>query len=80
MAYTTALILQILGVLAQVKTDKDLVDTVIKPVEKADQLFQDIQDLQKKIEELECSLDFRGPGVRSLEETQSELTALQGTK
>lgn len=71
---------QVLGVLAQVKTDKDLVETLVQPVENADRLFQEIQALQKQVEDLEYKLDFRGPGVRTLEEIQWELNALQGTK
>jgi DNA repair protein RAD50 len=71
---------QVLGSLAQVKTEKDLVDTVVQHVENADRLFQEIQTLQSDVEDLESKLDCGGPGVRTLEEIQSELTALQGTK
>jgi len=71
---------QVLGVLAQVKTDKDLVDALVQPVENADRLFQEIQELQKQIEDLEDKLEFRGQGVRTLEEIQLELNTLQSTK
>lgn len=71
---------QVLGVLAQVKTDKDLVETLVQPVENADRLFQEIQTLQKELEELEYKLDFRGQGVRTLEEIQLELSTLQNKK
>ncbi|BAT86669.1 hypothetical protein VIGAN_04434300 [Vigna angularis var. angularis] len=70
----------VLCVLAQVKTDKDLVDTLVQPVENADRLFQDIQDLKKQVEDLEDELNFRGQGVRTLEEIQLELNTLQSTK
>ncbi|KAK7379637.1 hypothetical protein VNO80_05101 [Phaseolus coccineus] len=70
----------VLGVLAQVKTDKDLVDALVQPAENADRLFQEIQDLQKQVEDLEDKLDFRGQGVRTLEEIQQELNTLQSTK
>ncbi|WJX33343.1 DNA repair protein rad50 [Trifolium repens] len=70
----------VLGSLAQVKTEKDLVDTVMQHVENADRIFQEIQNLQSEVEDLESRLDCGGPGVRTLEEIQSELTALQGTK
>lgn len=70
----------VLGVLAQVKTDKDLVETLLQPVENADRLFQEIQTLQKELEELEYKLDFRGQGVRTLEEIQLELSTLQNKK
>ncbi|KAJ1406601.1 RAD50, zinc hook [Sesbania bispinosa] len=70
----------VLGVLAQVKTDKDSVEELVQPVENADRLFHEIQAMQKQVEELEYKLDFQGPGVRTLEEIQLELNALQGTK
>ncbi|KAK7331449.1 hypothetical protein VNO77_25674 [Canavalia gladiata] len=70
----------VLGVLAQVKTDKDLVEALVQPVENADRLSQEIQALQKQVEDLEYKLDFRGQGVKTLEEIQLELNTLQGTK
>lgn len=72
--------LKALGVLAQVKTDKDLVETLVQPIENADQLFRDIQALQTNVGDLEHELSFRGLGARTLEEIQLELNALQGTK
>ncbi|MCH81777.1 DNA repair protein RAD50-like, partial [Trifolium medium] len=69
----------VLGILAQVKTEKDLVDIVAQHVENADRVFQEIQTLQSDVEDLESRLDCGGPGVRTLEEIQSELTTLQGT-
>lgn len=71
---------QVVGILAQVKTDKDLVEMVLQPVENADRTFLEIQTLQKKVEDLESELGCGGPGVRTLEEVQSELAAVQGTK
>lgn len=70
----------VLGVLAQIKADKDLADALIQPVETADRLFQEIQALQKQVDDLEYKLDFRGQGVKSLEEIQLELNTLQTTK
>ncbi|KAF7807691.1 DNA repair protein RAD50 [Senna tora] len=70
----------VLGVLAQVKTDKDLVETLVQPIESADRLFQEIQALQKQVEDLEYKLDFCGQGVKTMEEIQLELNKLQGTK
>ena len=69
-----------LGVLAQVKTDKDSVEALMQPVETADRLFQEIQTLQKQVDDLEYKLDFHGQGVRSIEEIQLELNTLQNTK
>lgn len=62
------------------KTEKELVDPVVKYVEHADRVFLEIQTLQKKVEDLENELGCGGPEVRTLEEIQSELVALQGTK
>jgi len=71
---------QVLGVLAQVKSDKDLVETLVQPVENADRIFQEIQALQKQVEDLEDKHNFRAQGVRTLEEIQLELNTLQSTK
>ncbi|XP_038720675.1 DNA repair protein RAD50 [Tripterygium wilfordii] len=70
----------VLGVLAQVKADKDSVEALVQPVETADRIFQEIQTLQQQIDDLEYKLDFRGQGVRSMEEILSELSRLQSTK
>lgn len=70
----------VLGVLAQIKADKDSVEALIQPIDMADRLFQEIQTWQKQVDDLEYKLDFRGQGVKSMEEVQSELTTLQSTK
>ncbi|KAI5654013.1 hypothetical protein M9H77_31200 [Catharanthus roseus] len=70
----------VLGVLAQIKADKDSVDALIQPVETADRLFQETQSVQKQIDDLEYKLDFRGQGVRTMEDIQLELDSLQRSK
>lgn len=70
----------VLGVLAQVKAEKESVEALLQPVDTADRLFQEIQSLQKQVDDLEYKLDFRGQGVRTMEEIQLELNALQSTK
>ncbi|KAG6789895.1 hypothetical protein POTOM_006027 [Populus tomentosa] len=74
------LFFNVLGVLAQTKAEKDSVEALVQPVETADRLFQEIQTWQKQVDDLEYKLDFRGQGVRTMEEVQSELSSLQGTK
>lgn len=69
-----------LGVLAQIKADKDAVDVLIPPVENAERLLHEIQVLQKQVDDLEYKLDFRGQGVKSMEEIQSELNILETKK
>lgn len=69
-----------LGVLAQIKADKDAVDALIPPLENAERLIQEIQVLQKQVDDLEYKLDFRGQGVKSMEEIQSELNILETKK
>ncbi|KAL5542789.1 hypothetical protein UlMin_010499 [Ulmus minor] len=69
----------VLAVLAQIKADKDLIETLVQPIENADRLFHEIQTLQKQVDDLEYKLDFRGQGVRSMEDIQSELNSLQNT-
>nr|XP_048333256.1 DNA repair protein RAD50 isoform X2 [Ziziphus jujuba var. spinosa] len=70
----------VLGVLAQVKADKDLIEGLMQPVETADRLFQEIQMWQKQVDDLEYKLDFRGQGVKSMEDIQLELNTYQNTK
>lgn len=69
-----------LGVLAQIKADKDLVEALLQPIENADRLFQEIQTLQKKVDDLEYKLDLQGQGAKSMEEIQLELNTLQSKK
>ncbi|XVF37925.1 hypothetical protein REPUB_Repub20aG0053500 [Reevesia pubescens] len=70
----------VLGVLAQIKTDKDSIETLVEPVETADRLFQEIQGLQAEVDGLEYKFDIRGQGARTVEEIQMELNSLQSTR
>ncbi|XP_022146955.1 DNA repair protein RAD50 [Momordica charantia] len=70
----------VVGVLAHVKADRDAVENLVQPIDTADRLFQEIQTLQKQVDDLVYKLDFRGKGVKTMEEIQSELNALQNTK
>ena len=68
-----------LGVLAQIKAEKDSVDALIQPVGTVDRLFQEMQALQKQVNELESKLDIQAQGqdAKSLEEIISELKSLE---
>ncbi|KAG9136172.1 hypothetical protein Leryth_003783 [Lithospermum erythrorhizon] len=70
----------VLGVLAQVKADKDSVDALIQPVENADRELQDIQKLQAVVDDLEYKVDFRGHSVKSLEDINTELNSLRSSR
>ncbi|CAN8315648.1 unnamed protein product [Cochlearia groenlandica] len=70
----------VLAILAQIKADKDSVEALVQPLENADRLFQETVSYQKQIEDLEYKLDFRGHGVKTMQEIQSELSNLQSTK
>ncbi|GMJ01782.1 hypothetical protein like AT2G31970 [Hibiscus trionum] len=71
----------VLSVLAQVKTDKDAIETLMGPVETADRLFQEIRDLQAEIELLGYKFDMGGQGGdRTAEEIQLELNNLQSRR
>lgn len=74
------LFLKVVGVLAQIKADKEMVEALVQPAETADRLFQEIQTWQKQVDDLEYTLDSRGQGVRTMEEIQFELNSLQSTK
>ncbi|KAL8136932.1 hypothetical protein V2J09_002933 [Rumex salicifolius] len=67
----------ILGVLAQVKADKDSVEALVQPIEDANRLLQEIPKLQEEVDDLLCTLDMPGKGVRSMDEIQCMLNALQ---
>lgn len=69
-----------LGVLAQVKAEKDSVDALMQPVETADRLFQELHALNKQVNELEGKLDVQAQGTKSLEEIISELKVLERKK
>ncbi|CAA6659879.1 unnamed protein product [Spirodela intermedia] len=56
----------LVGVLAHVKAEKDAVEILVQPVEAADKTF-----------DLEYKLDARGQGVKTMEEIQNQLNALQ---
>ncbi|XP_057766216.1 DNA repair protein RAD50 isoform X2 [Salvia miltiorrhiza] len=66
-----------LGVLAQIKAEKDSVDALIQPVGTADRLLQEMQVLQKQVNELEVKLGAQAQGAKSLEEIISELKHLE---
>ncbi|KAK5841115.1 DNA repair RAD50 -like protein [Gossypium arboreum] len=71
----------VLGVLAQIKMDKDSIESLVGPVETADRIFQEIQGLQAKVEGLEYKFDIRGQGgARTVEDIQSELNDLQSKR
>lgn len=63
--------------LAQIKAEKDSVDALIQPVETADRLFQELQALQKQVNELESKLDFQDQDAKSREEISSDLKILE---
>jgi len=70
----------LLGVLAQVKMDRDAVEVLLQPTDTIDRHVREIQQLRKEVEELEYTLDSSGQGVKSLEEIQLELNSLQRTR
>ncbi|XP_010414057.1 PREDICTED: DNA repair protein RAD50 isoform X2 [Camelina sativa] len=70
----------VLGISAQIKADKDAIEALVQPLENTDRIFQEIVSYQKQIEDLEYKLDFRGLGVKTMEEIQSELNSLQSSK
>lgn len=70
----------VVSVLAQVQNDKEAIEALMQPVETIDRLRLEIQTLQKEVDDLEYSLDFRGQNVRSMGDIHSELNALQKSK
>ncbi|KAI7751951.1 hypothetical protein M8C21_008273 [Ambrosia artemisiifolia] len=70
----------VLGVLAQISSDKDAVESLKQPVETCDRLFGEIEKLQKSVSDFEYKLEISGVGVKSLEELQRELNTAQNAK
>ncbi|XP_031481763.1 DNA repair protein RAD50 [Nymphaea colorata] len=70
----------LVGVVAQTTAEKDLLESLIQPVENADRLWQEMQSLQRQVADLEYKLDVRSQGAKSLEEIQTELNNLQETR
>ncbi|CAL5058159.1 unnamed protein product [Urochloa decumbens] len=70
----------ILGVLAQVKMDRDAVEALLKPTDTVDRHVREIDELKGEVDELEYKLDSLGQGVKSLEEIQLELNSVQRTR
>ncbi|TXG72647.1 hypothetical protein EZV62_001226 [Acer yangbiense] len=70
----------VLGVLAQIKADKESVEALVQPVEDADRHFQEIQTRQEQVIDLEYMLDSRGQGVRTMDDINLELNNLQNKK
>uniref|UniRef100_A0A0A9AU83 DNA repair protein RAD50 n=1 Tax=Arundo donax TaxID=35708 RepID=A0A0A9AU83_ARUDO len=70
----------LVGVLAQVKMDRDAVEVLLQPADIIDRLVQEIQQLVEEVEDLEYKLDSCGQGVKSLEEIQLELNSVQRTR
>lgn len=66
-----------LGVLAQIKADKDSVEVLVQPVETADKIFHDIQAQQNEVDDLEAKFDIQGQDTKSMEDIQAEINTLQ---
>lgn len=67
---------QVVGVLAQVKSEKELVKILVPSVENADRLSNVTQNMEE-VYDLKSKLDAGGQGVRSVDEIQLELNSLQ---
>ncbi|KAL6634294.1 hypothetical protein ACP70R_026965 [Stipagrostis hirtigluma subsp. patula] len=70
----------LVGVVAQVKMDRDAVEVLLRPADTIDRLVQEIQQLESEVEDLDYKLDSRGQGVKSLEEIQLDLNSVQRTR
>ncbi|CAN6447622.1 unnamed protein product [Victoria cruziana] len=70
----------LVGVVAQARAEKDLLENLIQPVENADRLWQEMQSLQRQVDDLEYKLDVRSQGAKTLELIQTELNNLQETR
>lgn len=69
-----------MGVLAQISSDKELVESLMQPVDTCDRILGEIQQLQQEVNDLEERLDLCGVGVKSKEEMQREIRTAELTK
>lgn len=67
----------VLGVLAQIKADKDSVEALVQPIGIADTFFHEMQAMQKEVDDLEAKFDIQGQDTKSMEDITSEINALQ---
>ncbi|KAL2923297.1 DNA repair protein RAD50 [Bienertia sinuspersici] len=67
----------ILGIVAQVKADKDSIEALVPHVDTADWHSKEIQNLLTQVDEIEGKLHYSGLGVKSTDEIKSELGSLQ---
>lgn len=70
----------VLGVLAQISADKESVESLSQPVDTCDRLLGEIQTLQQVVDDLEYQLDFRGVGVKTVEEIQREVRTAENKR
>ncbi|KAI3899423.1 hypothetical protein MKW92_038333 [Papaver armeniacum] len=70
----------VLGILAQLKSEKELAEALLPFVEEADRILSEMRRLQEEIDNLEDKLHVRGQGFRSLEEIKSELSDLESMR
>lgn len=74
------LVLQLSCVLVHVRFEKEALEVLIEPVEKADIILLEMQTLQKQIESFEYSLDAQGQDVKTIDEIQTQLMHHQNKK
>ena len=69
-----------LGVLAQISSEKESVESLMQAVETCDRLYGEIQTLQQVVDDLEYKFGMGGAGVKSMEEMQRELHSAQDAR
>ncbi|KAH9318277.1 hypothetical protein KI387_020046, partial [Taxus chinensis] len=62
---------------AHAKAEMESVERLLQPVETIDRFWLEMKIVQAHVEDLECKLDVRSQGVRSMEEVNSELGSLE---
>ncbi|PWA83573.1 DNA repair protein Rad50 [Artemisia annua] len=70
----------VLGVLAQISSEKESVESLMQAVETCDRLYGEIQMLQQVVDDWEYKFGFGGAGVKSMEEMQRELHTAQDAR
>lgn len=69
--------LQELALLAEAKSDLEVIEKLRVPADRITELCKDIENVKKQVADQEYKLNTRSQGVRTLKEIESELNTLE---
>jgi DNA repair protein RAD50 len=69
--------LQELALLAEAKSDLEIIEKLRVPADRITELCKDIENVKKQVADQEYKLNTRSQGVRTIKEIESELNTLE---